>query len=341
MTTFEDLPTETRILILQHLASIDLRSFLVSQATCRSLHLLVQEIQSHPHGLPQPTEDEDGSKQRSHHLALSTPATLQKTSLNPVLAHAFAPLFSSAACFTPEERTRSQWFLSLNGDVAKPFRRLPWATGGGDSSSSRSSSVPPHQRRQLREAYLGPGASWRRTSVTLARGPPITRLELVKSYSSEGLNEEGRDHVEHLLVDLPPSRSSSSVGSGGGGGGFLTMGLLYDLLLTHGAVDDPAAATFGAETGAWDLLPGRRLRSYALLLEYECFIPDDEELVDLGPGAEGSAILYVRGGSTVVAGADQDRRFEGGGDNEDGVVGERWVPEMIGDRPKIRPAEVP
>lgn len=32
MASFHDLPTETRILILQHLSSIDLRSFLLSQA---------------------------------------------------------------------------------------------------------------------------------------------------------------------------------------------------------------------------------------------------------------------------------------------------------------------
>lgn len=32
MGSFEDLPTETRILVLQHLSSIDLRSFLLSQA---------------------------------------------------------------------------------------------------------------------------------------------------------------------------------------------------------------------------------------------------------------------------------------------------------------------
>lgn len=32
MGSFEDLPTETRILVLQHLSSIDLRSFLTSQA---------------------------------------------------------------------------------------------------------------------------------------------------------------------------------------------------------------------------------------------------------------------------------------------------------------------
>lgn len=203
-----------------------------------------------------------------------------------------------------------RWFLSLNGDATRPFRRLPWA-------SPRSGNDDP----ALRDVYLRPGASWRDLSVTFACGPPITRLEIVKSYSSEDFNEDGRDHVQHLLVDL----STSS-------GGFLTMGLLYDLLLCGGAVGDDSAATFGCETGAWDLLLGRRLRSYDLLVEYECFIPDDEELVDSGPGAEGSAILYVRGGTVEVD--DQDRRFEEPEDDDE------WVPRMLGDMPRIRLANI-
>lgn len=258
--------------------------------------------------------------------------------MNPVLAFAFAPLFSSSACFTPEERRRARWFLSLNGDLGKPFRRLPWAAGRDrDGDVNGDGGIIPCLR-QRREAYLRPGASWRGISITFARGPPITRLEIVKSYSSEGFNEAGRDHVEHLLVDLtPPSSSPSSADSGGSG--FLTMGLLYDLLLTHGAVGDESAATFGDDTGAWDLLLGRRLRSYELLVEYECFIPDDEELVDLCPEADGAAILYVRGGSTVEV-DDQDRRFAGDGHEDDEGEG-RWVPAMLGgERPRIRAADV-
>lgn len=229
--------------------------------------------------------------------------------MNPALLHDFAPLFTTSACFSPAERRRSPWFLSLDGDVSRPFRRLPWAAAACGDPAPR------------REAYLRPGASWRGLSVTLARGAPVTRLEVVKSYSSETFNEDGRDHVQHLLVDLSAS------------GGFLTMGVLYDLLLCGGGVGDDSAATFGGETGAWDLLVGRRLRSFDLLAEYECFIPDDEELVDSGPDAEGSAILYVRGGTVEVD--DQDRRFE---EPEDDDVG--WVPQILGDRPRVRLANV-
>lgn len=243
--------------------------------------------------------------------------------MNPLLARDFAALFSSAVCFTPAERKSMRWFLSLNGDVARPFRRLPWAAASRGGDDDDDGSIAALRRR--RDAYLRPAASWRGLSVTFARGPPVTRLEVVKSYSSETLNEDGRDHVQHLLVDLSTTA-----------GGFLTMGLLYDLLLCGGGVGDESAATFGGETGAWDLLLGRRLRSYGLLVEYECFIPDDGELVDSGPGAEGSAVLYVRGGSVEVD--DQDRRF-GGPEEDDDDVG--WVPEMLGDRPRIRLANVP
>lgn len=245
--------------------------------------------------------------------------SLLPLSLTPVLARDFGPLFSSAACFTDAEHRRTRWFLSLEGDVARPFRRLPWAAsardGGGDGDGGGDAGP------LLREAYLRPGATWRDISVTFARAAPITRLEIIKSYSSEDLNEEGRDHVQYLLVDLSP------------GDGFLTTGLLYDLLLCGGEVGDDSAATFGGETGAWDLLLGRRLRSHDLLVEYECFIHNDEELVDSGPEAEGSAILYVRGGTVDVG--DQDRRFSAFEDDENG-----WLPEILGDRPRIRPAIV-
>lgn len=228
--------------------------------------------------------------------------------MNPVLLLDFTPLFSTSACFTPAERRRMPWFLPLDGDVARPFRRLPWA------AAERGVGAP-------REAYLRPGASWRGLSVTLARGPPVTRLEVVKGYTSETFNEDGRDHVQHLLVDLSAS------------GGYLTMGVLYDLLLCGGGVGDGSAATFGGETGGWGLLVGRRLRSFDLLVEYECFILDDEELVDSGPEAQGSAILYVRGGTIEVD--DQDRLFEEPQDDE-----AEWVPQMLGDRPRVRLANV-
>ncbi|KAK2610285.1 hypothetical protein N8I77_003732 [Diaporthe amygdali] len=290
MGSFEDLPTETRILVLEHLSRIDLRSFLT---TCRTFRLLAQEILSHPPGPPW------NARIDSQGPGFPSPAAL----IHAVLAQDFGPLLSSTACFTAAERRRMRWFLSLNGDVTRPFRRLPWAPDAA-----------------LRAVYLHPGASWRDISVTFAGGPPVTHLEVIKSYSSEDFNEDGRDHVEHLSVDLSTT-------------GFLTMGLLYDLLLCGGSVGDESAATFGRETGSWELLLGRRLRSYDLLVEYECFIPDDDELVDSGSEAARSAILYVRGGTVEVD--DQDRQFA---ETEDDDI--EWEPEMLGDLPRIRLATI-
>lgn len=300
MTCLTDLPAEILLPVLFHLSRISLPAFLASQATCKVFRLLAQDIISRPPapilswpettGLPGEEEEEEEED------FIEDPCY---TWAHPLLLERFGPLFHSAHCFTREERDSVRWFLTLDGDVARPFRRLPWAGAGA----------------QAREVYLRPGASWRHLSVTFGLGPPVTRVEVVKSYSSEDFNEDGRDHVQYLLADLPR-------------GGFLTMGLLYDLLLCGGAVGDERAVTFGDETGSWELLLGRRLRSYELLVEYECFIADDEDLVDMGPEAAQSAILYVRGGT--VGGHDQDRRFA---ELEDEEV--EWVPEVLGDMPSV------
>ncbi|ROW07256.1 hypothetical protein VMCG_03801 [Cytospora schulzeri] len=290
MACLTDLPAEILLPVLAHLSIIDLPTFLRSQSTCRIFHLLAQDILSKP---PVPIWP----------IVLTEENCMDPfCSPHPILVRKFKALLSSASCFTRAERESVRWFLSLNGDVTRPFRRLPWA---GDAHA--------------RAAYLRPGASWRHLSVTFGRSPPVTRVGIVKDYSSGDLNnEDGRDHVQYLEVGVPA-------------GGFLTMGLLYDLLLCGGAVGDGRAATLGVETGSWELLLGARLRSYDLLLEYECFVRDDEDLVDDGPDAAQSAILLVRGGT--VEGADQDRRF---GELEEDEV--EWVPEILGDVPKIRPA---
>jgi hypothetical protein len=303
---------------------------------------------SHPQGVPQANASEDPED-----------PNLAPVAFNPVLRRDFKPLFNSSACFTSAEQRRTRWFLSLQGDVGRPFRRLPWVAARGQSPGQgkrqcvlrpirqplwlpvpRPAGADPDGRggstaSLLRDAYLRPGASWRDISVTLGRGRPITRLEIIKSYSSQDLNEEGRDHVQWLLVDMPPSTSSSEAA---GSTGFLTMGLLYNILLCAGGVGDDSAATFGGETGAWDLLLGKRLRSYDLLVDYECFIHNDEELVESGHDAEGSAILYVRGGD--VDATDWEREYTGFGfiHFDDDEVG--WLPEILGDRPTIRPANV-
>ncbi|RYP03096.1 hypothetical protein DL764_005379 [Monosporascus ibericus] len=154
-----------------------------------------------------------------------------------------------------------------------------------------------------RAAYLRPEASWRSLSLTFGQAP-ITQLDLVKNYSYGG----GGDSVEYYQVDVPSSG--------------LTMGLFYDVLLCE-------RANYGNETGAWELLLGKRLRSYDVLFEYECFITDDPDLVEAGEEARQAAILYVRGGST---------------DEVDPLKHDRgtWIPHIIGkEPPKLFPWQGP
>ncbi|KAI1417054.1 hypothetical protein F5Y13DRAFT_153626 [Hypoxylon sp. FL1857] len=143
-----------------------------------------------------------------------------------------------------------------------------------------------------RKAYLRPEASWRDISLTFGRAP-ITHLDVVKSYSAP----EG-DSVDYYQVELPPSG--------------MTMGLFYDVLLSQ-------KATYRRETGSWELIVGRRLRSYDLLSEYECFIPDDRELVDWGEEARQAAVLYVRGGPVsrnATSDEDEDDDWIGSSQNK-------------------------
>ncbi|KAI8962213.1 hypothetical protein F5Y11DRAFT_196779 [Daldinia sp. FL1419] len=128
--------------------------------------------------------------------------------------------------------------------------------------------LPWAQTESKRDAYLRPEASWREISLTFGRAP-ITHLDVIKSYSAP----EG-DAVDYYQVDLPLSG--------------ITMGIYYDILLGE-------KATYRHETGSWELIVGRRLHSFDVLSEYECFIRDDRDLVEFGKEAGQAAILYVRG----------------------------------------------
>ncbi|KAI1137816.1 hypothetical protein F5Y05DRAFT_62867 [Hypoxylon sp. FL0543] len=144
------------------------------------------------------------------------------------------------------------------------------------------SRLPWAKRESQRKAYLCPEASWRNISLTFGHAP-ITHLDVVKSYSAP----EG-DSIDYYQVELPPSG--------------MTMGLFWDVLLSE-------QATYHCETGSWELIVGRQLRSYDVLSEYECFILDDRDLVDWGEGARQAAVLYVRGGPvSCYASASEDEK---------------------------------
>lgn len=162
--------------------------------------------------------------------------------------------------------------------------------------------LPWAQDETTRSAYVRPEASWRGLSLTLGHAP-ITHLDLVKTHSD---SDGSRDTVDYCQVDIP--------------GPGLTMGFFYDLLLSEGV-------TYGWDTGGWELLLGKRLRSYDVLLEYECFIAGDEDLVDAGEPSRQAAILYVMGGD---------------GCEENLERGEVWKPRPISkDPPTLFPWQGP
>ncbi|KAI1753165.1 hypothetical protein F4782DRAFT_498545 [Xylaria castorea] len=122
----------------------------------------------------------------------------------------------------------------------------------------------------FRDAFLRPEASWRRLSPTFGTSPPIRHLDVVKSFESDT-----GCPVAYFQVDLPRPG--------------LSMGLLYDTLLCEEAL-------YGPDTGSWQLLVGKNLKSFDVLYRWGCFIidqPGESQLVGEKPDA---AILFVRGG---------------------------------------------
>ncbi|KAK7751918.1 hypothetical protein SLS62_006219 [Diatrype stigma] len=182
-------------------------------------------------------------------------------------------------------------FHSADALTTKDRQRLVFLTLDGDHTLPfRQLSWA--QDEMKRSSYLRPEASWRAMSVTIGCAP-ITHLDLVKTYST---SDGTRDTVDYCQVDIPSSG--------------LTMGMFYDLLLSEGV-------TYGCDTGCWELLLGKRLRSYDALVEYECFIADDEELVESGEPSRQAAILSVSGGSGCDVNLER----------------EAWIPHPIGKNP--------
>ncbi|KAI0485770.1 hypothetical protein F4859DRAFT_394692 [Xylaria cf. heliscus] len=125
-------------------------------------------------------------------------------------------------------------------------------------------------RLASRDAFLRPEASWCGLSPTFGTSPPMRHLDVVKSFESDAGSP-----VAYFQVELPPSG--------------LSMGLLYDILLCEEAL-------YGLDTGSWQLLVGKSLKSFDVLYRWGCFIidqPGESQLVREKPDA---AILFVRGG---------------------------------------------
>ncbi|KAI0598224.1 hypothetical protein F4775DRAFT_186952 [Biscogniauxia sp. FL1348] len=261
-TTIADLPNEILLSILHFLGTVDPQCLLLSQRTNTRFRALAGDVLFSP--IPNPN-----SIPVPNPTATTTATPHSHNNNDEFLRARFAPLLDTAACFTPDEKKRAPC-LSLDGDAALPFRRLPWA-----------------REARRRDAYLRPAASWRRLGLCLGMGMggaavPVRTLHVVKNYAAAG---EGPDQVAYGQVD-----------GGGGGGGGVALGTYFDMLLL--SREGPqgggeGALTYGEETGSWALLPRRGLRSFDVLCAYECFIPDDEALVARD---ESAAILFVQGG---------------------------------------------
>ncbi|CAJ2513172.1 Uu.00g012910.m01.CDS01 [Anthostomella pinea] len=179
MASLPNLPNEILIAILERLANTDLQSLISSQRTSSRFHALARDILFNTQG---------------HHLNAPAPS-----SFPGFLKARFGYILNTAACFTEAEKKTRIFYLSLNGDSTRPFRRFPWA-----------------RDRDTRAAYLRPDASWRALSPTFGTAP-ITHLDVVRSYACDF---EGADVVSYAQADLPPSG--------------LTLGMLWDMLLSDG-----------------------------------------------------------------------------------------------------------
>jgi hypothetical protein len=179
------------------------------------------------------------------------------------------------------------WVLTLDGDATLPFRRLPWA---GDSDPAR------------RDAFLRAEATWRELSPTFASSSPLVRsLDVVKSFESETGSP-----VAYFQVELPPSG--------------LSVGFLYDVLLCEDAL-------YGSDTGSWELLVGKSLKSFDVLYRWGCFIIDEPGESQLVSETADAAILYVRGGEGCSETILDDRE---------------WKPRFLDNRrPKFLPWQGP
>ncbi|KAI8630990.1 hypothetical protein F5Y19DRAFT_42236 [Xylariaceae sp. FL1651] len=152
-----------------------------------------------------------------------------------------------------------------------------------------------------REAFLRPEASWRGLSCTFGSSPPIRCLDIVKSFDTDTGTP-----VTYSQVELPASG--------------LTMGLLYDILLCEETL-------YGPETGSWELLVGKSLKSFDVLYRWGCFIIDQPGESHLVCEVEGGAILYVRGG---------------GGCSKTVLGKQEWIPKRLeGTRPRFLPWQGP
>ncbi|KAI0385881.1 hypothetical protein F5Y04DRAFT_159118 [Hypomontagnella monticulosa] len=222
--------------------------------------------------------------------------------INPLFLRHFSNIFDRAGSVRVVEGSETR----RAKDPGRPFRRLPWAAG--PTVEARVS-----QSKMQRSPFLRPEASWRRLSVTYGAGPAIRRVDVVKLFTTYG----GRN-VTYSQLEIPPLSENE------GSEGVLTMGLLYDLMVSR-------QGGMTASTTGWKLLPGRRFRSFDTWLRArsQSRYPSLQRITDLfveDAESRDSAVLFI----TAQRGCRSAPRKP---DIDEGL--EIWKPEAIGGIPVV------
>jgi len=335
-----DLPTETLLLILQFLSGIDLQTLLLAQRVSRRFRAVIQDVISYEsrhltsyngmYEIISNCEDESGGS--------GGDSCNEKATINPFLQRKFKGIFNSADCFTEDERAR-YWVLTLDGDYTLPFRRLPWVSSAPDADPDTITAKKINKSKSMSDsrtaAFLRPEASWRSLSPTFGSSPLFSSSS--STSSTAGTSSRGSSNIIRRLdvvkdfdteTGCPVSYSQVALPPSG-----LTMEMLYDVLLCE-------EATYGHETGSWELLVGKALKNFDVLYRWGCFIIDEPGESKLVAEVPDAAILYVRGGEGCRGG------ITGNNNNvtTTGLDGEKkvWTPTRIGaKRPEFLPWQGP
>ncbi|KAK6222888.1 hypothetical protein LQW54_000698 [Pestalotiopsis sp. IQ-011] len=274
MARFSNLSPESVNEILGYVYLDDLQSFILSSGTSKQFHAAVHGILN----LKRLPVEETTESENDRALCVESDKTYD------FLGERFFPFFSVTDCLLEDED--NEVIGTIHGDHMLPFKLCPWAQDAG-----------------LRSAFSRADASWRSLSVMAPGHEPITRLEIVRSYTGD--EDEGiADNVEVLVLELPDGKE------------VLTIGLVYDLLLD-------ANVHFDNETTDCILYENR------CLIDYESLSVDGGLIrLDLDQTTkkdQHSAILQVEG-ATIT----EDTELPSW------VVRHDWTPTHLGSRYSLK-----
>ncbi|KAI4598768.1 hypothetical protein KJ359_002660 [Pestalotiopsis sp. 9143b] len=275
MAKFSNLTPELVNEILGYVYLDDLQSFILSSGTSKQFHAVVHGILNLNKRLP---VEETAESEDNRALCVESDKTYD------FLGERFLPFFSVTDCLLQDEDNEA--IGAIHGDYMQPFKLCPWAQDAG-----------------LRSAFSRADASWRSLSVMAPGHQPITRLEIVRSYTGD--EDEGiADNTQVHVLELPNGKE------------VLTIGLVYDLLLD-------ANVHFDNETTDCILYENRRLIDYESFTRYGGSIRSD--LDQTTKKDQHSAVLQVEG-ATITEDTDLPSW----------VVRHDWEPTHLGSRYSLK-----